>query len=51
VAQQKKAVKVSYQVRWGHPRMRVLKGHPKRAARRQRALARQIAAMTEPNHA
>jgi hypothetical protein len=43
-----KSVKIPYKVRWGHERTRILKGHPKRAARRQRALARLRARGSQP---
>jgi hypothetical protein len=32
--------KAAYEVRWGKPRTRKLKGHPQREARKQRAYAR-----------
>lgn len=33
-------MKLSYKTRWGKERTRVLKGHPKRKARQERAYAR-----------
>jgi len=36
----KNPIRIPYAVRWGHPRKRTIKGHPKRAARQLRAAAR-----------
>lgn len=41
-------VKIPYHARWGHERKRTIKGHPKRAARRQRALERQAEEARRP---
>jgi hypothetical protein len=38
----------TYRARWGHERKRTLKGHPLRAARRQRAAERQAEEAKRP---
>lgn len=35
-----KPIRISYSIRWGRPRNRKIKGHPKRELRRQRAAER-----------
>lgn len=42
------SVKVPYRVRWGHERTHILKGHPERQARRERAAARQAEEAKRP---
>lgn len=40
MSKRKNPIVAGYKVRWGNDRRRVLKGHPKREARKDRAYAR-----------